>query len=111
MDENKTTMSIEPKIIGNSQLRNGRCICIETSSAVCSRETTVTTNKDIIESVEFCGSCSGNTQGLSVLLRGMKVSETIEKLKGINCGGKGTSCPDQLARGLEKVLKTIDYGM
>ncbi|MBO5984665.1 MAG: TIGR03905 family TSCPD domain-containing protein, partial [Rikenellaceae bacterium] len=44
--------------------------------------------------------CQGNTQGISMLVRGMKAEEVIARLEGINCGGKATSCPDQLARAL-----------
>ena len=102
---------LEPKILDNNLTTNGRYIGIEMCPSVCCREVNVVIQDGKIASVEFCGGCFGNTQGLSVLLKGMNVSEAIEKLKGIDCGGKGTSCPDQLARGLEKVLKTIDYGM
>lgn len=52
---------------------------------------------DIIKDAEFLGGCNGNLQGIKSLIKGMKISEVIEKLKGIDCGGKGTSCPDQLA--------------
>lgn len=55
----------------------------------------------IILSVQFYGGCAGNTQGLSALLKGMKVDDAIERLQGIECGMKGTSCPDQLARALK----------
>lgn len=58
----------------------------------------------MIRSVQFYGGCGGNTQGLSALLRGMKVDDAIERLQGIPCGMKGTSCPDQFARAL-KALK------
>ena len=100
----------EPRIIGNTQTSVGRYIDIEMCPSVCCREVNVVIQDGKIASVEFCGGCSGNTQGLSILLKGMKVSEAIEKLKGIDCGGKGTSCPDQLARGLEKILNTLQYG-
>lgn len=58
-------------------------------------------NNDIVESVSFTGGCNGNLQGISSLVCGMKVDDVIEKLKGIKCGFKDTSCPDQLARALE----------
>ena len=57
-----------------------------------------------INEVKFIGGCAGNTLGISSLLIGMKVEDAIKKLKGIDCRGKGTSCPDQLAIGLEKIL-------
>lgn len=55
-----------------------------------------------VRNVQFVGGCHGNTQGVSILVEGMDVDEVISKLKGIDCGGRGTSCPDQLARALEE---------
>ena len=54
----------------------------------------------IVSDVRFIGGCSGNTQGVSALVNGMTVDEVIEKLQGIRCGMKATSCPDQLAQAL-----------
>ena len=72
---------------------------------VCSREMRVDVNdQGIIEEVEVVGGCSGNLQGISALVKGMDAQEAIRRLKGIHCGFKPTSCPDQLARGLEKIL-------
>ena len=59
----------------------------------------------IIVSVKFTGGCNGNTQGISALIKGMKVTDAIKKLKGIDCNGRGTSCPDQLAIALENILR------
>lgn len=56
-----------------------------------------------IEEVEFFGGCDGNTNGISTLVRGMKAEDVIKKLRGIRCGYKATSCPDQLAQALEKM--------
>ena len=61
----------------------------------------------IIKSLKIVGGCDGNTKGISKLVVGMKIEDVIEKLKGINCGNKGTSCPDQLSKALEKYLKEI----
>lgn len=58
----------------------------------------------IIQSVLFHGGCQGNTQGLAALLRGMKAEDAIERLQGIQCGMKGTSCPDQFARALKQAI-------
>lgn len=58
----------------------------------------------IIESVEFVGGCHGNTQGVAALVKGMNAQEAIERLEGIDCRGRGTSCPDQLAKALKQVL-------
>ena len=57
---------------------------------------------DIIKNVSFIGGCSGNTQGLSSLLKNMDVDTVISKLEGIRCGMKTTSCPDQLTKALRK---------
>ena len=73
------------------------------TSGTCSRRIDVTVDGDRIESVKFEGGCSGNTQGVSMLAAGMLVDEAISRLKGIKCGFKPTSCPDQLARALEKL--------
>ncbi len=54
----------------------------------------------ILKDVHFTGGCNGNLQGISALVKGMPVDEGIKKLKGIDCSGKGTSCPDQLANAL-----------
>lgn len=67
----------------------------------CSRAIHFEINDGIIQSVEFVGGCDGNTTGLSRLLAGMSIDTAIERLAGIDCNGKGTSCPDQLARALK----------
>ena len=69
---------------------------------VCSRAINIEVEDGIIVNVEFIGGCSGNTQGVSALVRGMKVAEAIERLSGIHCGMKSTSCPDQLATALRE---------
>ena len=72
---------------------------------VCSREMSVElSDQGIIEKLEVVGGCSGNLQGISALVKGMSAQEAIERMKGIHCGGKSTSYPDQLARGLEQIL-------
>ncbi len=95
-------MTLEPHIILNQPQGDARHIIIETCEAVCSQEIDLVIRDGIIEHVEFCGGCSGNGQGLSALLRGMKVEDAISRLRGIQCGYRRTSCPDQLAQGLEK---------
>lgn len=57
-----------------------------------------------IDSVKFTGGCNGNLQGISALVKGMKPEEAISRLKGICCGFKPTSCPDQLAHALEEMI-------
>ena len=68
---------------------------------VCSRQFNFEVEDGIIRSVEIIGGCHGNLQGISKLITGMKVDDVIEKLKGIRCGYKPTSCPDQIALALE----------
>lgn len=60
---------------------------------------------EIIRSVSFYGGCNGNLQGISKLVEGMNAKDAIAKLKGIKCGFKPTSCPDQLAVALESMIK------
>ena len=71
---------------------------------VCSREMIFEIEGDIVKSVKIVGGCAGNTLGLSNLIKGMKIKDVIEKLKGIPCGFKPTSCPDQLAKALEEYI-------
>lgn len=70
---------------------------------VCSMEITIEIEGDTIQSVNFLGGCAGNTKGVASLIAGMKIDEAIRRLKGIDCGGKGTSCPDQLSKALEEI--------
>lgn len=75
-----------------------------TTKGTCSREILVTLDDEhdnVIVDCRFIGGCMGNTQGVARLVTGMTAREAVERLKGIQCGGKGTSCPDQLARALE----------
>ena len=67
---------------------------------VCSRLIEIEIEDDIIKGCRFLGGCNGNLQGIGRLVEGMEVEDAIEKLQGIDCGGRGTSCPDQLAKAL-----------
>ena len=62
---------------------------------------------DKVKNVQFVGGCHGNTQGVAALIEGMDVDEAISRIKGIDCQGRGTSCPDQLAEGLEQAKAGI----
>ena len=75
-----------------------------TPKGVCSRQIDIVVEDGVIQSVKFTGGCNGNTQGVAALAQGMKVQEYLNRCKGIHCGAKSTSCPDQLARGLEQIL-------
>lgn len=74
------------------------------TQGTCSQFIDIELKDGVIDSVVFTGGCNGNLQGISALVRGMKPEEAIGKLKGIRCGFKSTSCPDQLARALETMI-------
>ncbi len=71
---------------------------------VCSNAIDIEVEDGIIKSVKFTGGCNGNTQGISRLVSGMAIQDAISRLKGIKCGFKNTSCPDQLACALQEIL-------
>ena len=71
---------------------------------VCSKQIDVVLDGDVIKSVKFTGGCNGNTQGVAALAVGMTVQEYLSRCKGIKCGMRDTSCPDQLAHALEEAL-------
>lgn len=73
------------------------------TSGTCSQYIDIEIADGVITDVQFCGGCSGNTQGIAKLVIGMKPEDVIERLQGIRCGYRPTSCPDQLA----KALKTL----
>lgn len=81
-----------------------KTLCYNTCGT-CSRQIEIVCDNDTVESVKFIGGCSGNTQGVAALVKGMKIDDAIERMKGICCGPKPTSCPDQLAHALE-IIKT-----
>ena len=76
------------------------------TSGTCSRMVIVDVEDSIVTDCSFVGGCAGNTTGVAALVKGMKAEEAIERLKGIKCGFKPTSCPDQLARAIEEALAT-----
>lgn len=71
---------------------------------VCSTSIDIELDNNIIKSVAFTGGCNGNLQGISRLVEGMEVQDAIQRLRGIRCGFKSTSCPDQLAQALESMI-------
>lgn len=75
---------------------------IFTPEGVCTSRIFFTLDSGKVVRVEFMDSCEGNLQGIASLVEGMEVAEVIKRLRGIDCSGRGTSCPDQLARALEK---------
>ena len=74
------------------------------TQGTCSRQIDIDVENGIVVEVKFTGGCSGNTQGVAALVVGMTVDEAIKRLRGIHCGPRPTSCPDQLARALEEHL-------
>ena len=72
---------------------------------VCSRKITFDLEDGCVKNVHFLGGCSGNTQGVAVLVDGMNAEEAVRRLRGIRCGAKATSCPDQLAIAIEAATK------
>lgn len=76
-----------------------------TPRGVCSRSILVELDGDKVKKVQFMGGCAGNTQGVARLVEGMDVQEAIKRLRGIKCGMRPSSCPDQLSIALEKALE------
>lgn len=78
-------------------------------SGVCSQKITIEIDdsNETIKDIQFLGGCNGNLKGISALSKGKTLDEVITSLKGIQCGFKGTSCPDQLARALEQIKEEI----
>ncbi len=73
-------------------------------SGVCARKINFEVEDGIVKKIEFIGGCDGNLKGVSNLCIGMKAEDVIEKLKGIHCGRKNTSCPDQLSLALKEII-------
>ena len=74
------------------------------TKGVCSRKIDFDIENGIVKNVKFLGGCSGNTQGISKLVEGMDARAVSTRLKGLNCNGRGTSCPDQLAIAISKAI-------
>ncbi|CAG9708747.1 TIGR03905 family TSCPD domain-containing protein [Clostridium neonatale] len=77
------------------------------TSGVCSSKIDIEISNDIIQSVKFTGGCNGNLSGIGQLVKGMKVDDVIDRLNGVLCGNKSTSCPDQLSKALAAWKKKI----
>lgn len=95
------------KVIKDETVDGIRHIIAVPSSLVCSKQIDIDIDvktKTIVGGRYYRG-CSGNAQGIMALVKGMKIDEAISRLEGINCAGRGTSCPDQLA----KVLKSLKW--
>ncbi len=75
------------------------------TKGVCASEMVVEVKDGVVERLQVTGGCSGNLQGLSRLVPGMRAEDVISRLEGVPCGPKSTSCPDQLAQALKQALK------
>ena len=80
-----------------------RYVVATPSAKVCSKQIDIEIMDGIIQKVVYTRGCEGNAKGIGALIKDMSVEEAIRRLEGINCGKRGTSCPDQLA----KVLKAL----
>lgn len=78
------------------------------TKGTCSSSIDIEMDGNVIKSVIFTGGCNGNLQGISKLVEGMSAEDAISRLKGIKCGFKPTSCPDQLAIALESIVGNAD---
>lgn len=78
-----------------------------TPRGVCSRRMSIKSENGVITDIQIVGGCDGNLKGLSSLLKGMKVDEAIERMEGIRCGGKDTSCPDQISIALRQLSESV----
>ena len=75
------------------------------TKGTCSQRILFEIENNIVTNVQFIGGCNGNLQGISKLVEGMQVDQVIERIEGIHCGMKPTSCPDQLARALKEATE------
>lgn len=78
---------------------------IYNTTGTCSKQIQLDVEEGVIKDVQFLGGCNGNLQGISKLVKGQKVKDIIDKLQGIKCGMKDTSCPDQLSKALSAIIE------
>ena len=91
------------KIVSDEVVDGIRYVVATPSAKVCSKQIDIQIEGNVIQSVVYTRGCEGNAKGIGALIKDMTVEEAIRRLEGINCGKRGTSCPDQLA----KVLKAL----
>jgi len=90
-------------LIGDRTEDGVRKASFATCGIVCSEQIDIELEGDVIKRIQYTKGCHGNTQGVSALCVGMKKDDVIARLEGIDCHGRGTSCPDQLARALKQL--------
>ena len=93
----------EVTLISDTREGDVRKTAFRTCAVVCSEQIDIETEGDTIRRIQYTRGCHGNTQGIAALCVGMKVDDVIARLEGIDCKGRGTSCPDQLARALKQL--------
>lgn len=89
--------------ISDIALNGIRYASFRTCDMVCSEQIDIEMEDDVIRRIRFIKGCHGNTQGIAALCAGMRKDEVIARLEGIDCKGRGTSCPDQLAKALRQL--------
>ena len=77
------------------------------TKGTCSQRILFEVENDILKNVQFIGGCNGNLKGIGALVEGMKIDDVIDRLDGTTCGGKPTSCPDQLAKALKNAKENM----
>lgn len=92
------------QIVKSELLENGMRYTAGQPEGVCSYLMEVITEGDTIRQVRVTGGCDGNLQGISRLVVGQKIEDVVERVEGIDCNGKGTSCPDQLSQLLQYIV-------
>ena len=94
----------DPVLLSDVQEGPLRRLSFRTCEVVCSEQIDLVLEDNIIRTVQYTRGCHGNTQGVAALCEGMRVQDVIARLGGIDCHGRGTSCPDQLARALKMAI-------
>ncbi len=77
------------------------------NKGTCSSQVQFDIESGKVHNVAFSNGCDGNLSGIAALIEGMDAVEAVKKLKGIRCGYKSTSCPDQLSQAIEEALETL----
>jgi uncharacterized protein (TIGR03905 family) len=103
-EQQAVVSDVDDYVIVKDEVVDGIRYVVATPSAkVCSKQIDIEIKDGIIQKVVYTRGCEGNAKGIGALIKDMSVEEAIRRLEGINCGKRGTSCPDQLA----KVLKAL----
>lgn len=99
-----TNEAYQPVVLSDRTAQDGTRTLSVQPVLTCSSQIDITARDGVILSCKFTNGCQGNTRGISSLVVGMTVQDAVDRLYGIDCGGRGTSCPDQLAKALKLML-------